>query len=242
MVRHIHLSPFRALQSCGFENSKGDFVFLLDYDDYYPKNYIRTVVERSVAKGATFTFVKAMKVDEHGNELGILVRIPEDPYDIQSIIKANHVTASAIALHIECLNRIKTLLRNIDHPYYDWIFEDWLIALLAMKHCKPLYIDDVAIYYRVHGKNITAGPSNFEKAMLNAERDFKTMLAYYTIERDRLSQEELKILRKRILRTLIYIYRVIGRYNPELASMGVVVSEATRLPYALIRRAIRSVR
>jgi len=240
VVRHGLPGPFRALQGCGFENSKGDFVFLLDYDDYYPKNYIRTVVERSVAKGATFTFVKAMKVDERGNELGILVRIPEDPYDIQSIIKANHVAASAIALHIECLKLIKTLLRNIDHPYYDWLFEDWLIALLAMKHCKPLYIDDVAIYYRVHGENITAGSSNFEKSMLNTEREFKTLLGYYIIERDRLSQQELKILRKRVLRTLIHIYRVIGRYHPELASIGVAVSEAARMPYALIRRIIRS--
>jgi glycosyltransferase involved in cell wall biosynthesis len=240
VVRHVPLGPFRALQSCGFENSKGDFVFLLDYDDYYPKNYIRAVVERSVAKGATFTFVKAMKVDERGNELGILVRIPEDPYDIQSIIKANYVGTSAIALHVECLNRIKTLLRNIDHPYYDWIFEDWLIALLAMKHCKPLYIDDVAIYYRIHGKNITAGSSNFDKDMLNAEREFKTLLAYYIIERDRLSKEELKILRKRVLRTLIYICRVISRYNPELASIGVAASEAARIPYALIRKVIRS--
>lgn len=68
------------------------------------------------------------------------------------------------------------------------------------------------------------------------------MLAYYIIERDRLSQEELKILGKRVFRTLIRIYEVIRRYHPELASMGVVVSEAARMPYALIRRAIRSVR
>jgi hypothetical protein len=105
-----------------------------------------------MAKGATFTFVKAIKVDERGNELGILAPIPEDPYDIHSMIKANYVSISAIALHVECLDRIKTLLRIIDHPYYNWLFEDWLIALLAMKHCKPLYIDEVAIYYRVHGE------------------------------------------------------------------------------------------
>jgi teichuronic acid biosynthesis glycosyltransferase TuaG len=37
VVRHAHSGPFRALQRCGFENSKGDFIFLLDYDDYYPK-------------------------------------------------------------------------------------------------------------------------------------------------------------------------------------------------------------
>jgi len=134
VIRQIHPGPFRALQRCGFENSGGDFVFLLDYDDYYPKNYIRAVVERSVAKGATFAFVKAIKVDERGNELGILARIPKDPYDTKNIIKDNYITTSAIALHVECLDRIKSLLRNIDHPYYDWIFEDWLIALLATKH------------------------------------------------------------------------------------------------------------
>jgi len=58
----------------------------------------------------------------------------KDPYDTKNIIKDNYVTTSAIALHVECLDRIKSLLRNIDHPYYDWIFEDWLIALLATKH------------------------------------------------------------------------------------------------------------
>ena len=240
VVRHAHSGPFRALQRCGFENSKGDFIFLLDYDDYYPRNYIRVVVEKALQFGASFAFVKALKVNDQGNVLGALVDIPDNPYDVRNLLKANYITTSAIALHLECLDRIKALLKIIDHPYYDWLFEDWLIALLAMKHCKPLYIDDAAIYYRVHGQNITAGTPSFDKDMLNAEREFKTFLAYYMIEQDRLSKGELKILRKRVLRTLIYIYRVISRYNPELASMGVAASEAARMPYALIRKVIRS--
>jgi hypothetical protein len=80
---------------------------------------------------------------------------------------------------------------------------------------------------------MTAGTPSFDKDMLNAEREFKTFLAYYMIEQDRLSKEELKILRKRDLRTLIYIYRVISRYNPELASIGVAASEAARIPLLL---------
>ncbi|MGC8870376.1 MAG: glycosyltransferase family 2 protein, partial [Brevinematia bacterium] len=40
IIKHTHLTPFRALQKCGFENLEGEYIFFLDYDNYYPSNYV----------------------------------------------------------------------------------------------------------------------------------------------------------------------------------------------------------
>jgi glycosyltransferase involved in cell wall biosynthesis len=64
IVRHTHLTPFRALQKCGFENVDGEYIFFLDYDNYYPSNYIKEVVSEAMRYNASFVFTRALVVNK----------------------------------------------------------------------------------------------------------------------------------------------------------------------------------
>lgn len=84
----------------------------------------------------------------------------------------------------DCAKKLRDILINLDHKYFDWVHEDWLLALLAMKHCKVHYMDDTYILYRIHGQNLTAGAKKFEDKLFYKERVLKTLLAFYNLEYD----------------------------------------------------------
>ncbi len=223
IVRHTHLTPFRALQECGLKNVDGEYVFFLDYDNYYPSNYIREVVNEAMKYNASFVFTRALVVDKYGQKLHWLSEIPKNPYDRCRLIKGNYVDTNTIMLKKDCLNNIKKFIAKIDSPYYDWLFDDWLIALLAMKYCKPLYVEKTYVYYRVHETNITAGTRTFQKNVLNIERAIKTLLAFYEIEKDSLNKCEINALKESIIGLLLSYMREIHRYtNQKSFSMALV--------------------
>jgi glycosyltransferase involved in cell wall biosynthesis len=215
IVRHTHLTPFRALQKCGFENVDGEYVFFLDYDNYYPSNYIREVVNEAMKYNASFVFTRALVVDKYGQKLHWLSEIPKNPYDRCRLIKGNYVDTSTIMLKKDCLNDIKKFIAKIDSPYYDWLHEDWLIALLAMKYCKPLYVEKTHVYYRVHETNITAGTGTFQKRVKNIEREIKTLLAFYEIEKDSLNKCEINALKESIIGLLLNYMKEIHKHTSQ---------------------------
>ncbi len=238
LVRHTHLTPFRALQKCGFENVDDEYIFLLDYDNYYPLNYIREVINGAEKYNASFVFTRVKVVDKYGQELGWLTNIPQNPYDRCELIKGNYIDASGIMLRRDCLGIVKKLLLKIDSPYYDWLHEDWLVSLLAIKHCKPLYVER-HVYYRIHETNITAGIQTLPKHMFSIERSIKTLLAFYEIEKGSLSEREINTLKKSITNHLLSYMSSSYKYiNQKVLSLGLaklISLEVLRRLFSYIR-------
>jgi len=98
-----------------------------------------------------------------------------------------------------CVNNIMRHLNKLQHRFFDWIYEDWLIALLAMKHCKIYYMSDTYVLYRIHETNITAGRADIYKSLFHLERDYKTLVAFYFLEYKNLNNIEKKELSKAIM-------------------------------------------
>ena len=197
IFRHKHTTPFRA-RIYSLENFTGDYVHLFDYDNIMPLNRISKVVEHIGRTGAEFLFSNARIIDSRGHDTGkFLVRI-EDPYSILELIRGNFIDTSTIVISRSCAKRLVDLLTKLKHRYFDQLHEDWLIALLAMKHCKVHYMDDTYILYRVHGTNITVSPDIFTQ-LFGKEKTFKTLLAFYLLEYGDLNEAERKELQRAII-------------------------------------------
>ena len=219
VVRHTHMTLPRATQ-LGLKEAKGNYVTFLDYDNIYPPDYLEKIYEAiNKYKDSTFIFSKAIVIDENKNILHELINMPNNPYDVNLIIFANYIDSNTIIIEKSCKEKIVELLDRLKHTYFDWVFEDWLIATLGLRFCKPLYVRNAYIYYRVHESNLTfsrriaADP----KSLFNVEREIKTLIAMLYILDDRK-------LNYKILRALVARYITIIRLTSEIAGASLMTT------------------
>jgi hypothetical protein len=75
----------------------------------------------------------------------------------------------------------------------------------------------------VHEANITSGAGTFQKHVLNIEREIKTLLAFYEVEKDSLNKCEINAFKDRVIELLLSYMREIHRYtNQRSFSMALV--------------------
>lgn len=214
IIRHTHTTPFRAMVHYGFLNARGDFIKPLDYDNYLPQNWISYVVKKLLESNASFGFSQALVVDEAGNILGNLGVKPEKPYDVRKLITKQYIDINEMIFKRECIEKMIQLLSSINHRFYDSLIDDWLYGLLALKICKPIFIENIPVYYIVHESNVFGGTlDSFEKRMLRLEANLKCLLAFNKIvdETRILTASERKLLRRTILRHLTFIISAINQ-------------------------------
>jgi glycosyltransferase involved in cell wall biosynthesis len=205
IFQHSHTSPFRA-RMYSFTNFTGDYVHLFDYDNIMPPDRISKVVNHISKTGAGFLFSNARIIDSNGHDVGRFLRNIKDP-NLLKLIEGNLADLNTIVISRSCAEKLRVLLNQLRHRYFDWIFEDWLIALLAFKYCHVHYMDDTYILYRIHGNNITTDPSNVYTRVLNYERALKTLLAFYFLEYENLNTEE----RRKLQRSIIWYSNVLDK-------------------------------
>jgi hypothetical protein len=155
MISHEHTTPFRA-RMLTFENFSGDYIHLFDYDNIILLNRISKVVQYIRNTRSEFLFSNAKIIDSKGVDTGKFLFDIKDPYNIYMLMRGNFVDTNTMVISRSCVNNIMRLLIKLQHRFFDWIHEDWLIALLAMKHCKTYYMHDTYVLYRIHETNITA--------------------------------------------------------------------------------------
>jgi hypothetical protein len=91
------------------------------------------------------------------------------------------------------------------------LFEDWLIALIALKYCRCLYTDESYVLYRVHGTNLTGvNVKDFRTNILTAIRNISTLIAFYELVNEKLSKEEIQALERSLSRNLFAITKFFG--------------------------------
>jgi len=137
-----------------------------------PLNRISKVVEHIKKTGAEFLFSNARIVDSNGYDMSKFLFSIEEPYNILKLIKRGFIDTNTIVISRSCAKKLLELLTKLKHRYFDQVYEDWLIALLAMKHCKAHYMDDTHILYRVHGANINISLDIYIQ-LLNKEKHLK---------------------------------------------------------------------
>jgi cellulose synthase/poly-beta-1,6-N-acetylglucosamine synthase-like glycosyltransferase len=198
IFQHRHTTPFRARLYC-LEKFSGEYVHLFDYDNIMPPDRISKVVKHISKSNADFLFSNAKIIDKYGQDTGKFLTNVEQEHNILKLLKNNYVDINTIVISRSCAKKILEYCNKIEHKYFDWIFEDWLFALLCMKHCKVYYMDDTFILYRIHNANITFRSDIFTY-LFNKERALKTLLAFYIIEYNNLSMAERKELQKSLIR------------------------------------------
>ena len=219
VVRHTHMTPLRATQ-LGLKEAKGNYVTFLDYDNIYPPDYLEKIYKAiNEHKDSTFIFSKAIVIDENKNILHELGNMPNNPYDINQIIVANYIDANTIIIEKSCKEKIVELLDKLKHTYFDWVHEDWLIATLGLKFCKPLFVNSAYIYYRVHESNLTFSRriGTDPKSLFYVEREIKTLVTMLYILDDRK-------LNYKILRALVARYITIIRLTSEIAGVSLMTT------------------
>jgi len=215
VCQHPHTTLFRATQLYALTSYNGYWVTFLDYDNIMPKNYVDTVIAH--VHTASFIFSKVMPIDENGNIIKNARnwgRVPKNPINIQRLIKGNYIDANTVWLKRDCAEAIRKMLINktLMHRYFDWLNEDWLIALLGMKYFRTYYVDNAFVLYRFHKSQLTSGLANEDmyKKMFNLEMNIKTLMAFYEIAQHDLTSEEIRQLESSVLTLYINYLRCLS--------------------------------
>lgn len=213
LVVHEHTTPFRALLNCGFANATGRFVTILDYDNLYPLRHIEKMVQKAVTTQKDFIFVRNYFFDDQSLKIIGASLILRNPCNIINLIRGNYIDGNAMFIDRACLSIITDKLKKLNHRLYDIIFEDWLIALLGLKHCKCLFSEDSHVFYRVHRSNLTGiSVEDYRTPILTRVRDIATLVAFYELEKENLTRREIYALEYSIFKKLLTLSIFLGKY------------------------------
>jgi glycosyltransferase involved in cell wall biosynthesis len=212
LVMHEHTTPFHALLECGFANTTGRFISILDHDNLYPRRHIEKMVKKALETKKNFLFVRDYFFEDETLKIIGASQIPEDPCNIINLIRGNYIDGNAMFIDRSCLYIIMNKLKKLNHRLYDFIFEDWLIALLGLKHCKCLFCSNSYVFYRVHTANLTGiNVEDYRTNILTSIRDIATLVAFYELEKDDLSRREIIELEYSLLRRLLTLLKFLGK-------------------------------
>jgi glycosyltransferase involved in cell wall biosynthesis len=226
LIMHEHTTPFRALLNYGLPNATGRYIAILDYDNLYPSNYINQMLTKALNTQKDFLFANIIYFDDHKKKVLGRLRIPKKPCNILDLIKRNYIDASAIFLERRCLSLILDKLNKLSHRVYDNVFEDWLIALIGIKHCQCFFCDDCYVFYRVHSTNLTGiNVKDYRTKILTTMRSIVTSLAFYEIEKENLNLNEIQTLEIELIKKLIYMSKIFG----EGIDKSIILGKLSRL-------------
>lgn len=212
LILHDHTTPFHALLYCGFENAMGRFISILDYDNLYPRSHIEKMVRKAVETNKDFLFVRDYFFDDKSLKIIGISQIPENPCNSINLIRGNYIDGNAMFIEKPCLNSITDKLKKLSHRLYDFIFEDWLVALLGLRHCKCYFSNDSYVFYRIHTSNLTGvNVADYRTNILTNIRDIATLLAFYELEKNELTRNEINVLEYSLVRRLLAMSRFIGK-------------------------------
>ncbi|MEM1510231.1 MAG: glycosyltransferase [Thermofilaceae archaeon] len=202
IISHSHVSPFRALLY-GLNEAKGDYIAFLDYDNVYDKNFIQNLVI-SINKGkADVAFGTAVFTDAKLNPINILN--PPTKVKLKDLLILNFMDISSLMISREAVKTIVNRLNSLSHRYFDWIFEDYLMALISVKEAlNIIHVDDAKYFYRIHESNVSASVKIDDITyIMNKDREMKTFIAFYYIYRSKLNLSERISIFAAILKTFI---------------------------------------
>jgi glycosyltransferase involved in cell wall biosynthesis len=211
VIEHEHMSAPEALVYC-LKRAQGTYIFLLDYDDLYPREHMRKAVSMLRDYPKAFGFTKIYFIDDATKHLIRTSKIPENPIDILNILKVNYVGTSSICMQNECIREVLVAIDRLPKSIIPFVREDWLIALLAFKECTPVFIPDSYVFYRLHAGHRSAVQSTDSlRRVYDYSRDIITLIAFAKLKRNELSASEWRTLEQSLLLRFHSIAKSIGK-------------------------------
>ena len=190
--------------NAGFKETLGQFICLLDSDDYWPKDKVRKVVALFEDPSVGVVQHLLQDVDREGAPLPR--RMPAWPptYTIENFLeRRTHFTAtSGLAFRKSVLDRILPIPKDV------FYYLDDLLFVKALLLSRAANLPEVLGYHRIHDRNFCAGgyldPRKLEldlrmRTLFNSEID--PLLARSGLRRSERFEieEDLESARRRIL-------------------------------------------
>lgn len=240
IIEHEHMSPFRALLH-GFKEANGDYISFLDYDNVYKPEFVETMLSYIRNGKADVAFTIPIITDATLKPLNITFRNPPKKYRISSLLLGGTIMdISGIVIERKSAQLILEKLDRLKHRYFDWIFEDWLIALIVIKEkIRLAYVSDKLYYYRIHELNITASKEpriEKYKELTNRERELKTLLAFTTLYENELNLKERMMTYAAIIRIVFNMLRLFKA--PMFILSTALLVAITRIIYLKVNKVI----
>lgn len=211
VVEHEHMSAPEALIYC-LKKAQGSYIFLLDYDDLYPKEHIRRAISMLRSYPKAFGFTKIYFMDDATKHIIGTSKIPKDPTNILNILKINYIGTSSISMQNECAREVLTIIDRLPKGIIPFVHEDWLFALLAFKECTPVFIPYSYVLYRLHrGHRSATQTTDSLRLVYDYSRDIITLLAFAKLEKSKLSLSEWRALEQGLLLRFHNIITSIGK-------------------------------
>lgn len=204
IILHPPMSPFRALLY-GLNLARGNYVAFLDYDNVYDKNFVQNLVNKIMTEKVDVVFGTTLFADTGLNPISI--SNPPTKVKLNDLLIINFIDMSSLMFSQEAIKIIVDKLNLLNHRYFDWIFEDYLIALISVKEALSImHVKDAKYFYRIHESNISS-PAKISNItyIMNKERELKTFIAFYHIYKSELNLSEKTTLLAAILKTYIAI-------------------------------------
>lgn len=201
ILKRPHLSPFRQLFPGNTDSPNSDFITFLDYDNYWPPNYLKQAIEAMRSKKIQFLFSNPTMIDESGEKLGRLIEMPSSVNKIKRIqIYTNLIDTNAILMSEDGYKVIESKISILNIPVFDWVYEDWVVGSIGLLELSSFFDKDLEIYYRVHQNNSSINlKGNPTKSYLNRYRGILSLIAILKVEKKKLNLVKRAIMLLRII-------------------------------------------
>lgn len=240
VVSHQHTTPFRSLL-IGLLEARGDFIAFLDYDNVYDKEFISIIINEMQKHNLDVAFGAQIFVDNTLKPIGKLS--PPSRPDLIDLLHYNPMDISSIVISRRAKELLIDRLKKLDHRFFDWIFEDYLMALVfTYEKLNPVYIKHAQYLYRVHDSNLTLPKYlNYITNSMNRIRDIQTWIAFYHIYKDKLKKQEEIYLYVAIFRKMMAL--LIYGFNNTIRKIPIIIFTFILTDFILrIRRLKRRLR
>lgn len=222
LIMHEHTTPFHALLECGFTNATGRFITILDYDNLFPPRHIEKMVRKAIETNKNFLFTRLYRFEDKSLKVIDSLQVPENPCDINNLIRRNYIDGNTIFIDRSCLSIIVNKLRKLNHRLYDLVHEDWLIALLGLRHCKCFFNNDSYVFYRIHSSNLTGiGKEDYRAKVFRLIKDVVTLMAFYELEKDTLTQHEINVLEQSLFERLYALSKTLEKMHEKATPISI---------------------
>lgn len=160
--------------NAGFRVTKGEYIFLLDADDYWKSEKISLCMELFLGdEGCAFVQHNMIEVDENSRKLGLLKtqQLPQGRLDFNRALGMCYALAptSASGFSRKVLDRILLIPEGIFR-----LRADYYLQTMAILNSKLVSIDEPLGFYRIHGENFYSGRLTGDKI----EKDIYLISSY----------------------------------------------------------------
>ena len=179
VISHPHATPFRSLE-IGISQARGEYVTFLDSDNLLPSGHIARMTAEAKKHGAEFLFCHAMLVDQLSVPLHkSLVSVPSIRKNRVRLLLGNYVDISTMMFTRAYINELNKVLMELADADFDYVYEDWLLAIVALATQRRMFVSGTWSLYRVHPSNLTYSEKkpSLKKALANRRREITTLIA-----------------------------------------------------------------